>query len=147
MGNITTIIVFVWVLNALLFLSQASILAMNEVDYQQEGFYTCGATLIKPYVANASTMTPIKSGEIESQLPVTAKEVEEDSGIFILDAISTVTNWVKTQLNYIGAVVSAPYCMLKSIPSLPQVFAGTLALIWYAISIISIVALILGRNI
>lgn len=148
MSNITIAVTFVWILNILMWMSQAAIVDLNPTADSPIRFYNCSGTVIQSYSTspNCDQIAIPNSNSINSELPISVKQTEETSGFFIVDVLSSAKNWITDKLEYFGAIVTAPYSILKAIPGLPNGFAGAIAIMWYAISIFLLVAFILGRQ-
>jgi len=144
MGNITTMAVFVWTLNILMFLMQAGI---NDIaSGSQSTFYNSSGSVLDSYSTGGNLVVPnsdIVGGELN---PESSTPVSETSGFGFLDSIGTVKNWVQSKLNYLGSIVLAPYNILNSIPGLPKAFVGAISLLWYGVSILLLLMLIFGRT-
>jgi len=149
MGNITTMAVFIWTINILVFLSQFAMLSMNPDSIQ---FYNENGTLLKEYSTGGNIVMP-NTDRISSELnPSSTSEISESgsgTGIFFIDAIASVKNWFADKVDYFTAIVSGPYNIINSAlgnnPELSN-FVGAISLLWYGVSILILVLAIFGRS-
>jgi len=143
MGSITTMTVFVWTLNVLIFLSQAAMISINPDSIL---FYSNGNSLLKQSSIGGN-LTP-NSNAIASELnPGSSEGAQEgETGIWFIDVISSTKRWFSDKLDYFTNIVLGPYYLIKSIPGIPVEFVGAISLIWYGVSILLLVLTIFGRN-
>lgn len=149
MGNVITMTVFVWTLNVLIFLAQASMINLNPDTTIL--YYSPTNGPIGQYVVDGN-MTP-NSNIISSELNPDSAQInggepvtQGGTGIWFIDAISSVKNWIANKINYFINIVMGPYNILKVIPGLPPSFIGAICLIWYGASLFLLVLTIFGRN-
>ena len=87
MGNITTMAVFVWTLNILIFLAQASMINMNSDSIM---FYDSTGTPLAEYSVGGGVSMP-NSQAVSTELnPESSSELQESAsgtGIFFIDGI------------------------------------------------------------
>lgn len=145
-GTITTAAIFVWMLNILMIFSQFAINDMT--DNTGVHFLNCSGTIIKSYSTSTdcSQISGPQSKDLTTELPTGAVP---NSGFFIVDWITSTTSWIGKQINTFTHIVNAPYNMLMSIPLFQDPtytpFASVIGIAWWAISLLLIVAFIIGR--
>jgi len=146
-GTITTAMIFMWMLNILMVFSQ---LAINDMTTNGLIYYDCSGTIVSSYSstvgANCVGISGPDSNNLTDELPIGAVS---NSNFYIVDWITSATSWIGKQIDTFTQVVNAPYNMLKTIPLFSEVqFAGFAAIVgiaWWGISLLLIVAFILGR--
>ena len=143
-SSLTTAVVFVWMLNILMIFSQLAIDDMTANTGTH--FLNCSGTILTAYSTSddCSSLIGPMTGNLTSELPIGAT-----GGIFFVDWISSATNWIGKQINSFTQVANAPYNMLMAIPTFQDprysIFASIISIAWWAISLLLIVAFILGR--
>jgi len=142
MGTITTMTVFVWVLNVMIFMSQIAMLEINP----ESAYFSATNTVLQEYTIDNNLSMPSET-EVSSELDITSSSdvSEGGTGIFFIDAIASVKQWIQNKINYFVKIVMGPYNILNAIPGLPKQFVGLVSLIWYATSILLLVLTIFGR--
>lgn len=145
MGNITTMMVFVWTLNILIFMAQATMLSMNP---ESVIFYNTTGTVLAQHSQDNNIAMPNSAAIARELNPNTAESAQESTSIIpFVDAISSIKSWIQDKINYLTAIVLGPYNILNAIP-LPasfKPFIGAIALLWYGVSVMLIIAFIFGR--
>lgn len=144
MGNITTMTVFVWAINIIMFLAQVSMISMNP---ESINYYTIDNNLLSDH-AIGNNLTPNEnklSSDLNIESATGTQESSEGTGIFFIDAIASVRNWITNKVNYFMALVMGPYNILNAM-GLPAVFCGAVSLLWYGASILLLVLTIFGRG-
>jgi len=147
MGNVTTMTVFVWTVNVLIFLSQIAMVTINPAMADGNQFYSVDNTVLDQYTADGSNITMPDESAIADQLDVTDNTgVQEVGGLLgIIDAVAGVAQWFNGIIEYFTALVMGPYNILSSI-GLPAQFVGPIVLVWYGTSILLLVLTIFGRQ-
>jgi len=144
MGNITTMAVFVWTLNILIFLSQAAMIDINPTE--PVIYYNTSGTVLSEYSTQDGLNMP-NSENIQSELdPSSSGEVEENTGVFFIDIFASVKSWIQNKIDYIVAIVLGPYNIINSIPGLPKAFVNSISLLWYGVSLLLLLAFMFGRE-
>lgn len=145
-GTITTAMVFVWMINVLMVLSQ---LAINDMTGGLGSkFVDCSSTIFNDYSTdnNCSSLSGPDSKNLSSELPTGAVP---NSGFFAIDWITSAVSWIGKQINTFTQIVNAPYNVLKAIPVFQESafapFAAIIGIAWWAISLLLIIAFIFGR--
>lgn len=143
MGNSVVALVFVLVLNVLMWLSQVSIVELNPTGTQ---FYNCEGSIMEGFgsdCTNESNM--VLNTDVASQLP-SAQNVETTTNPFT-DIFNNILGWIKglPGINYLVNMVSAPYNLMKAI-GLPNQLAFGLGFLWYGITLFCVVAFLWGRE-
>lgn len=136
MGNVTTALVFVMLLNVLMFLTQASMIALNSDSIR---FYDVSGSIIEG-------MNIDKDINPEDKLP-SLQDIQVSSGNPFTDIFNSIISWFKTStgLSYIYGIVTAPYQILKAL-GLPTSVAWGLGALWYGISLFCVIAFAFGRE-
>lgn len=145
MGNLTIALIFVVVLNVLMFLTQAAILDLNP---EAPTFYTNNGTILASLDANDNSgVYVLDTDNIADQLPTAEGSVSPTTGNLFTDTFSSIRTWLakKTGLAYLFQIVSAPYNMLKAM-NLPNAFVYALGTLWYVITLFLLIAFLLGRD-
>lgn len=147
MGNITTLTVFVWTINILVFIGQLSMLGMNP---DSNTFYNPNETIIAGYVTDTESSIPNQDMIGEELNPSSSSDVEESSGtgIFFIDIFASVKNWVQNKLSYIGALILGPFNIINAIPASPATkkINNVMCLLWVAAGILTFLSFIFGRS-
>jgi hypothetical protein len=146
MGNLTVAFTFVWMLNLLMFMAQAAMIDMGPDAPVR--IFNCNGTIIQSYSAagNCDELLVPGTNGLANDLPVSATQVSESTGFFLLDVLSSIRTWITNKLTYFTAFVSAPYSILNSIPGLPIAFVGVIGTMWWGISAFLLAAFIFGRE-
>lgn len=144
MGAITTAFTFVWVLNILMFLSQATIIEIGPSN--PVTVYNCSGTIVSQYAGEGcSSIIVPNSDELQDQLGIESSRASEKTGFVIIDVLLDIKGWFADKIEYLGNIVSAPYSILSQ-TGLPSPFVGAVSLLWYGLSILLLIAFIFGRN-
>jgi len=130
--------IFVMFLNVFMFLSQASMLAMNPDSPQ---FYTGEGTVIAELQNGNITTTGSNIYLPEGQ------NIEITSGNPFTDIFNNALSWFKGTKGgmFTYTILASPYNILKA-TGLPSLFVATLGTLWYGISLFLLVAFIWGRG-
>ncbi len=145
MGNLTTALIFVMVLNVFMFLTQATISDLNP-DANQ--IWTNEDQLLDDFDKNSGVGDPVLDTEnTYNNLPGGAGQISPTTGNWYTDIFTSIKKWIgdKTGLNYMLQIVSAPYNLLKAI-NLPVGFSFAIGTLWYAVTLFLIISFIFGRD-
>ena len=142
MGNITTLTVFVVMLNLLMMFSS---IGMGEAN---PGGVSCWS-LEGSIINNAQTRSGNFSINLDpaDELPTSqSDQVSGESGIFT-DIFNKILEWAKSTpgIKYIYGVVAAPYNVLGCM-GLPGEFVAGIGTLWYIISLLVLVSYLWGRE-
>ena len=141
MGNLTIAVIFVTILNVLMFLTQASMLQLNPEGLK---FYNCEGTFLETYDVNKCSGTPVlDTSKISDELPTVDGSVSPTTGNLFTDTFTAIKNWFTTKINFVGQIVSAPYTMLK-FAGVPETLRYAIGTLWYVISVFLIMAFFIG---
>lgn len=146
MGNLTIALIFVITLNAIMFLTQASCIALNPDNCTI--FYTNEGQLLNQFDKNKGVGEAVLDTEnTYNNLPSIEGDVSPDTGNFFTDIFSSIKKWFADtmHLGYLSSIVSAPYNLLKS-AGLPNDFCFAIGTLWYGVSFFVVVAFIFGRD-
>ena len=142
--KILTALMFILSLNMYLFVSQAGLGYISETEtisdlpiiYNHTGSFISTFDNGK-YVINENVTTILPSGQ---------GQIEPESGNFFTDSFATMKNWFleSTGLNYLLGIVTAFPNFLKSV-GFPQEISFVLGVIWYAVSLFLVIAVIRGN--
>lgn len=132
--------------NAMLFLGQAAILDTNPAASQ---FYNCNAGFLGQFEANGCNTAGsyvLNDTNIINQLPSGETSVSPETGVLFTDPFTAMKTWLldKTGLGYLMHLASAPYNFLAAL-ELPGAFVFAIGSMWYAFSILVVVAFLIGR--
>lgn len=145
MGNLTIALVFVLVLNVLMFLTQATILDINP---DSNVFWTNKGTLMENFDKTNGAGDPVlDTDKATSELPSGEGSVSPTTGNLFTDTFSSIKGWFAraTGISYILGIVSAPYNIIKAM-GLPNSFAYAIGTLWYGITFFLIIAFFWGRD-
>ena len=146
-GTITTAMVFVWMLNIMMVLSQFAVDGMTtDLTATPPQFVNYSGTIISSYSSDAediaSAGTNVKN--MSQELPIGAVPNSN-----MIDWITSATSWVGKQINTFTQIANAPRTMLLAMPVFKEAafigFASLIGIMWWGISFFLIVAFILGR--
>jgi hypothetical protein len=138
MGNLTTALTFVLILNVL---TQAAVI---EVNPEANVFFTNEGTMLSNFDAGNNTLNV---DNIANDLPTGQGSVSPTTGNLFTDVFSSAKTWLakKTGLSYLTGILSAPYNMLSAM-NLPRAFTFAVGTMWYALTLFLIIAFIWGRD-
>ncbi len=145
MGNLTTALTFVMVLNILMWLSQVAMLDLNPegtVFYHKEG------TLLGEFDKNKGQGTPeLDDSGLASDLPSAEENISPTTGNIFTDAFSSIKEWFSrtTGINYLYGIIKAPYNVLKAM-MLPAEIVYAFGTLWYALTLFLVIAFFWGRE-
>lgn len=149
MANLTSLLLIVLCMNAVLFLGQVAVI---EVDPSPAtAFYQCSGNMLQRFDQNNCTNTNsyvISSDEALEELPGGTASTSPTTGNVFTDIFSTAKDWLINNipgLGYLKQVLTAPYNLLSSL-GLPNVFVFTVGTIWYGVTFFLIVAFLFGRQ-
>lgn len=130
MGNLTTAVVFIVILNAFLLLSQVSVL---QLDSNAIKFYNCDS------FSNLDTNQSVLSNLPQQQ------SIEVATGNIFTDTYSVILSWLSSipGVDYVLAVFSAPKCILRAC-MVPELLASIIGTLWYIISLAIIIMFLRG---
>lgn len=139
--SLETALVFVLSLNVLLFLGQIAILEINPAA---SDFYNEEGTLLSGFDSGNYTLD---DSDPAGRLPSGEASVSPTTGNIFTDTFTSIKSWLidSTGLGYVFAVLGAPYHLLQFM-GLPQAFIYAVGTMWYAFTLLLIVAFIWGRT-
>jgi len=142
MGNTTIALTFVMILNVLMWLSQVAVVDLNPSGTV---YYNCEGSIVENFASCENSSTAVLNSDVASQLP-NPQNIEVSDNPFT-DIFNSILGWVKglPGINYLVAMVSAPYNIFKAI-GLPNELALGLGIIWYGISLFVLVSFLWGRE-
>lgn len=126
-------------INVVLFLGQ---MATDNINPEGNKFFNYSGSMLSQYDGGDYVL----NSSPNNQLPTTEGSVSPETGNIFTDPITTAKNWLleSTGLNYLVGIISAPANFLKSL-GLPQAFVFSIGALWYAITLLLIIAFIIGR--
>jgi len=138
MGNLTTSLVVVLMINAFLIMGQSAITSINP---QASNFLTGSKTPLYSFSQNGT----LNESNINDKLPQTDSSVSVTTGNIFTDTWNAVKNWFlqSTGINYVLGILSAPYNFLKAI-MLPNEFVLILGSLWYMLTLYLIINFLKG---
>ena len=142
MGNATTGIIFVTIVNFLMILAQLSALAINPA-----GSTLCstdGGSLLQ-----GANQTAIDVSKFNNTLPGSQSTVSQSNSGLGTDLFNSIISWFKgtTGVKYVTAILTAPIAVFHCVIS--NEYAAVLTLIaaaWYAITIFVIISYLFWRD-
>lgn len=143
MRPLIVIMIFMWIVNILLFTSQLGINALAaDAGVASPQIYTYEGSVISDYDQGNYTVRQ----DLGSELPSDEGQIEVDNGNIFTDTFKTVSNWLKgvTGYKYLKAAVTGVPNLLKGM-GLPIEVAFSLGALWYCMSIILVVGFITGK--
>lgn len=147
MGNISIGLAFVMFVNVLLFLGQATVIALN--DETPIEYWHYDGTLLEMYDSNNDPNNPLlDTSNVESNFPQGEGTIQINDGNIFTDLFSSIKTWIEdnTGLTYAKAIVSAPYNALIGISFLPQPFIFAVGTLWYITTVFLIIGFFWGRD-
>ena len=141
MGNTTIAFTFVMLLNVFMWFSQVAMLDMNDGGTV---YYNCEGTILENYGECSNHTITNSPGD---DLPSSSSSVSPTQTNWFVDIFNTMLSWIKSVpgINYLYAIISAPYNLLKSI-GLPGAVCFGLGALWYGITTVIIIGFITGRD-
>lgn len=138
MGSLMNALIIVLCINALMMITQTAVLDINPANI----FYNGTGGIIETY--NIDTADP------KSELPGgSGDQVEGDTGFFsvVTDLFSSFTSWLldTTGLSSVISILKAPYNYLKAF-GLPIEFVNIIGTLWYIITFVLLVLVLLQRD-
>jgi hypothetical protein len=142
MGNLTTAMTFVMVLNVLMWFSQVATLEINPTGtafYNNNDSLMCDFGDCSQYVIDEEGVT--------EKLPTGEGSISPTTGNLFTDIFSSITGWLGsvTGVKYLKEIISAPYKILLAM-RVPQAFAFGCGVLWYGISLFVVLGFIFGRE-
>ena len=142
MGNMTTALTFVLLLNVFMFLTQASILNLNP---DGTTYFHCNGTFIDEFSEEGNCLT-LDAEDVSGQLPDAKASVSPTTGNIFTDIFSGIKAWFADTvgLKYLREIVKAPYNFMIA-AKIPTEFALGLGVLWYGITLFLLIAFLTGR--
>lgn len=142
MARIAIMFLFVLVVNALFFVTQA---AVNDIGGGAHTWYTYENSTLKSYDAGDYVVET----DAESRLPDSDPTTTSSTGNVFTDTWGAIKGWWSKAVNgvkYIGTLASTVPNFLSSI-GLPKELSFVLGVVWYAFSVIIMISFIRGNDI
>lgn len=138
MGNLTTALMFVLLINVFLVLGQ---IAITDINPNAVNFLTEEKTPLFHFAVNGT----LNETNINDKLPQAETVTGAETGNVFVDTWNAVKNWFlnATGINYVLGILSAPYNFLKAI-QVPDGFAIVFGSLWYMLSLYLIINFIKG---
>lgn len=144
-----TITVAFWMvlcINAMLFLGQN---AIQQTSNDAIHFINCQGNLMGQLEQNNCSGTEyiLDDSNPTGRLPSGETSVAPDTGFSYTDSFTGIKGFFLNTLGlgYLGMILSAPYNFLKAL-QLPSAFVFIIGSMWYAFSLVLIIAWLFGRN-
>ena len=137
MGNLTTALIIVLMINAFMILGQTAITNINPGDATQ--FFNPIGSPLYTYATNGT----VNGSNSANNLPSDVSSVDPNTGARYTDTWTTVKNWITGGLSVILSILTGPYLFLEAI-GLPLEFTLIIGLLWYSMTIFLIVNWIKG---
>lgn len=143
--SLLSVVLIVMGVNVILWLGQVAALELNPTGPQ---FYNCQDSILGQFEASNCTSNTydLNDEDPAGRLPGSGGEIEVDSGEAYTDTFSATINWFtdSTGISYLYNIVAAPTNFLKAI-GVPSAFAFGIGVMWYVVTLLLIVAFVLGR--
>ena len=145
MGNMTTAVIFVVVVNVLMFLTQAAMLDLNP---DQPKIFNCEGTLMEERDLNAckGSYYQLDTDSASSDLPTAESSISPTTGNIFTDTFTSIKSWFTTKINFVAQILTAPYNLISHIPGVPNAFVFAIGTLWYTISLFCIIAFFWGER-
>lgn len=143
MGNLTTLTVFIVILNVLMWFAS---IGMTEANPGGVGCYNVEGTIIAN-VNNQQNNFTVGENPIGSLPESQTGFVSEGNTNIFTDIFNNIVGWFKTApgLKYIYAVVAAPYNVLACMGA-PWQFVAGLGTFWYVTTFLVMISYLWGRD-
>lgn len=145
MGNLTTITLFMVIINLLMWFSALAIVDLNpemegSVCYQKSG------SIIDKEIHYNNNMTTL-TDSIGDDLPRAEGSVNAGSTNIFTDIFNNILGWVKSApgIKYAYAVIAAPMNILTCL-NMPSEYSVGLGVLWYVTSLVVLLAFLWGRE-
>lgn len=146
MAQLGYVLAIVLGINVMLWLGQVAVTELNPAG---PVFYNCQGSLIANFEASQCTGTTYVLGDSDPSavLPTTGSQVQVDNGNFFTDTFGAAVSWFtqSTGLRYLYNILAAPSNFIKAVGA-PSQFAFAVGAMWYAFSLLAIVAFLFGRD-
>lgn len=135
-------------INAMLFMGQIAIL---QTGSDAVSFITCKGNIIGQLEQSGCNSTSfnytLDDSNPTNRLPSGESAVDVNTGFTYTDSFTGIKGFFLNTLGlgYLGMIFSAPYNFLKAL-MLPQAFVFIIGSLWYAFSIMMVIAYLFGRN-
>lgn len=135
-------------INAMLFMGQVAII---ETSSDAVRFINCQGNILGQLEANNCSSTTfnytLDDSNPKDRLPNGETSISPDTGFAYTDSFTGIKGFFLNTLGlgYLGMIFSAPYNFLKAL-MLPQAFVFIIGGMWYAFSIMIVLAYLFGRN-
>ena len=148
MGNLTIATIFIVLINVLMWFSA---IAIDEINPGGTQCYHVEGSIIGASVTDFSNNdfnNTIIQNDVENQLPAAQGTVSAGTSTNIFtDIFNSVLSWFKSApgVKYIYSVVAAPANILNC-TTLPIQFKIGIGVLWYLVSLLTLVAFLWGRD-
>lgn len=147
MGNLLLSLTIVMGINVMMFLGQVAVLELNPAA---PVFFNFKGSMLGEFDVNKGNTAgnySLDDSDPASRIPSATASVNPSSGNIFTDMFASIKNWLlqSTGVNYLLAILSAPYNFLKSI-GLPNAFTFAVGTLWYAVSLLLLVLFVTGRD-
>lgn len=146
MSAITYAFTVVMAINVMLFLGQ---IAVIEVNADAPVFHTCKGSLLGSFESSNCTTGEYVLDDTNptDRLASGETSVSPETGNIFTDSFTALKNWFldSTGLSYVVQILSAPYNFLKAL-QLPQAFVFAVGTLWYGVTLLLIILVLIGRD-
>lgn len=145
MGNATVAVIFVVLLNVLMFIAQASANHLNP-DAPQT-FYNQHGSLLEGINTGTQANPAMNTTVMETGLPSAKGAVNPTLGVLFTDVFNSIKDFFLNTLGikYFVYIVRAPFDLLAS-TGMPIEISFALGGLWYLISFFVIISFLWGRD-
>lgn len=149
MGNATVAIIFLAVVNVLMWISMLSITSMNPSLDLNKMCYTSTGTLLQGQITGTGDNDTLVGNTVDNLPTSTQGAVQAgSSGGFVTDLFNNIIGFFKSVgkgLSYAMAIINAPSNILKCI-GLPIQISNILGALWNIISLFVLISYIWWRD-
>lgn len=146
MSAITYAFTVVMAINVMLFLGQIAVL---ETNTEAPIFHDCQGSLLGSFeTGNCSAGNYIlDDSDPTSRLASGETSISPETGNIFTDAFTALKSWFleSTGLSYLVQILSAPYNFLKAL-MLPEAFVFAVGTLWYGVTLLLIILVLIGRD-
>ena len=141
MTNTTIALVFVMMINLLMFLTQTAILDINP---DAPEFWTGDGTVMEGYDAGGQV---IDSKNLNDDLPTVQNTVNVDDNKLYTDIFGSIKGWFGSSkgIRYLTTILLTPYVILN-VMGLPTSFVWAVGTMWYGLTLFLVIAFFWGRE-
>lgn len=140
MGNVTTALIFVLVLDLLMVISVINMQDLYDIAGEKPTFCSNQGTF---FINN----NIVNNSNIENLIPGTSEATSPTTGNIFTDVFSSIRNWILgiPGLNYVYIILSSPACAFQLL-GLPPGISPLLIGFWYTLNVFLVIAFLWWRD-